>query len=37
MEVKYDAFLPEIMQMAVRVPDRQAEAFSKYAVCRRFG
>lgn len=37
MEVKYDAFLPEIMQMAVRVPNRQAEAFSKYAVCRRFG
>jgi SPX domain protein involved in polyphosphate accumulation len=37
MEVKYDAFLPEIMQMAVRGPDRQAEAFSKYAVCRRFG
>lgn len=37
MEVKYDAFLPEIMQMAVRVPNRQAQAFSKYAVCRRFG
>lgn len=37
MEVKYDAFLPEIIQMAVRVPNRHAEAFSKYAVCRRFG
>lgn len=37
MEVKYDAFLPEIMQMAVRVPNRKAEAFSKYAVCRKFG
>lgn len=37
MEVKYDAFLPEIMQMAVRVPCRRAEAFSKYAVSRMYG
>ncbi len=37
LEVKYDAFLPEIIEKAVRVPNRQATAFSKYAVCRRFG
>lgn len=37
LEVKYDAFLPEIMEKAVRVPSRQASAFSKYAVCRMYG
>lgn len=37
LEVKYDAFLPEIIEKAVRVPNRQASAFSKYAVCRKFG
>ncbi len=37
LEVKYDAFLPEIMEKAVRVPNRQASAYSKYAICRRFG
>lgn len=37
MEVKYDAFLPEIIQQAVRVPNRQASAFSKYAMCRIYG
>lgn len=37
MEVKYDAFLPEIMEKAVRVPCRQASAFSKYAACRMYG
>lgn len=37
MEVKYDAFLPEIIEKAVRVPCRQASAFSKYAVCRMYG
>lgn len=37
MEVKYDAFLPEIMEKAVRVPCRQASSFSKYAVCRMYG
>ncbi len=36
LEVKYDAFLPEIVQMAVQVPNRQASACSKYALCRRF-
>ena len=37
LEVKYDAFLPEIIEKAVRVPNRQASAFSKYAVCRKYG
>lgn len=37
MEVKYDAFLPEIMEKAVRVPGRFATAYSKYAACRMYG
>ena len=37
LEVKYDAFLPEIIEKAVRVPNRRASAFSKYAVCRKYG
>lgn len=37
LEVKYDAFLPEIMEKAVRIPNRQASSFSKYAVCRMYG
>ena len=36
LEVKYDAFLPDLVRMAVQVPDRQAGACSKYALCRRF-
>ncbi len=36
LEVKYDAFLPEIVRMAVQLPCRQAAAYSKYAVCRRY-
>ena len=36
LEVKYDAFLPDIVRMAVQVPDRKTGAFSKYAVCRRY-
>lgn len=36
LEVKYDAFLPEIVRMAVQVPCRQAAACSKYAICRRY-
>lgn len=34
LEVKYDAFLPELIAKAVRVPNRQAASFSKYAACR---
>lgn len=35
LEVKYDEFLPELVQLAVQLP-RQAGAYSKYAVCRRY-
>lgn len=36
LEVKYDAFLPDLVRMAVQVPDRKTGAYSKYAVCRRY-
>lgn len=36
LEVKYDEYLPEIVKMAVQVPNRQASAYSKYAVCRKY-
>ena len=36
LEVKYDAFLPEPVRLAVQVPGRRAGACSKYALCRRF-
>jgi hypothetical protein len=37
LEVKYDAFLPEIVEKAVQIPNRSASAFSKYAACRMYG
>nr|WP_297935614.1 polyphosphate polymerase domain-containing protein [uncultured Lachnoclostridium sp.] len=37
MEVKYDAFLPELIQMAIQVNERPKTSFSKYEACRRFG
>ena len=37
LEVKWDAFLPDIIRDAVRVPGRRAAAFSKYAQCRLYG
>ena len=36
LEVKYDEFLPEIVKMAVQIPNTQASAYSKYAVCRKY-
>lgn len=36
LEVKYDAFLPEIVRLAVQMPNRQASACSKYALCRHY-
>lgn len=36
LEVKYDAFLPELVALAVQIPNRQATAYSKYAVCRKY-
>ena len=37
MEVKYDAFLPEIVQDLIQVKWLRQQAFSKYGACRRFG
>ena len=37
MEVKYDAFIPGIIQDIVQVKNIRQQAFSKYGVCRRFG
>ncbi|MBR0162123.1 MAG: polyphosphate polymerase domain-containing protein [Oscillospiraceae bacterium] len=34
MEVKWGAYLPDIIRLAVQVPNRRAAAFSKYAQCR---
>lgn len=36
LEVKWDAFLPEIIRDAVTLPNRRAAAFSKYAACRMY-
>lgn len=36
LEVKYDAFLPELISDLIQVNNRRLSAFSKYAVCRRF-
>lgn len=37
LEVKWDAFLPDIIRDAVSLADRREGAFSKYAVCRIYG
>ena len=37
MEVKYDAFLPGIIQDIIRCTTLRAGAFSKYGACRRYG
>lgn len=37
LEVKWDEFLPDIIRDAVRLNNRRAGAFSKYAVCRIYG
>ena len=37
LEIKYDAFLPDLIDWAVRPAFRAQSAFSKYAHCRRFG
>ena len=36
LEVKYDEFLPQIVRMAVQMPNRRASAYSKYAICRKY-
>lgn len=37
LEVKWDAYLPDIIRDAVQLPGRRAAAFSKYAQCRIYG
>lgn len=37
LEVKYDPFLPEIIQDLIQVPGIRQQSFSKYGICRRFG
>lgn len=37
LEVKWDAFLPDIVRDAVSIPGRRVSAFSKYAQCRIYG
>lgn len=37
LEVKFDEYLPEVIQMAVQLGNRSQTAFSKYAVSRMYG
>ena len=34
LEVKYDAYFPDIIRDAVQLSDRRTTSFSKYAACR---
>lgn len=36
MEVKYDAFLPEIIRVLIQIKGNNQEAFSKYGACRKY-
>jgi len=37
LEVKYDAFLPGIIQDLIQIKNIRQETFSKYGTCRRYG
>ena len=37
LEVKFDAFLPEILQSLLQAEELRQQSFSKYGICRRFG
>lgn len=37
LEIKWDAFLPAVIQDAVQLKNRRSGAFSKYAACRVYG
>lgn len=37
LEVKWDAFLPDVIRDALQLPGRRTGAFSKYAQCRIYG
>lgn len=37
LEVKYDAFLPAVIQEMIQIKGIRQQAFSKYGACRRYG
>ncbi len=37
LEVKFDAFIPEIIRALIQIPGMDQQAFSKYGECRRYG
>lgn len=37
LEVKWDAYLPDVIRDAIQLPDCRVTAFSKYAACRIYG
>lgn len=37
LEIKWDAYLPDVIRDAVQLRSRQTSAFSKYAACRIYG
>ena len=37
LEVKWDEYLPSVIQRAIQVKNRRAGAFSKYQICRIYG
>ncbi len=37
LEIKYDAFLPEVIRGLIQTESLRQQAFSKYEACRRFG
>lgn len=37
LEIKYDAFLPEIIEKLLNLKNVRQQAFSKYGACRRYG
>lgn len=37
LEVKFDAFLPGVIQDIIQTPGVRQQSFSKYCACRRFG
>ena len=37
LEVKFDAFLPEVIRCLLQSEELRQQAFSKYGTCRRFG
>ncbi len=37
MEIKFDAFLPEIIHSLLHTEEIRQQAYSKYGICRRFG